>query len=92
MDIGQSLTDIQTDDPLGLIRSDRAGWPNLGVGMKEGCRACEWNAWCGGGCPLATYRAFKRYDVPSPNCAIYRALYPRVVRLEALRVLKYARN
>ena len=29
------------------------------------------------------------YDVKSPNCNIYKALYPEVLRLEGLRLLKY---
>jgi len=45
--------------------------------------------WCAGGCPLATYRATGRYDVKSPNCNIYRALFPEALRLEGLRLLKY---
>jgi uncharacterized protein len=30
-----------------------------------------------------------RSDVKSPNCSIYKALFPDAVRLEALRLLKY---
>jgi len=36
-----------------------------------------------------TYRATGRYDVQSPNCRIYTTLYPDLLRLEALRLLKY---
>jgi hypothetical protein len=35
--------------------------------------------------------AFGRYDVKSPNCRIYQALYPRVLRLEGLQLLRWAR-
>jgi uncharacterized protein len=38
---------------------------------------------------VATFRATGRYDVQSPNCGIYTALYPAAVRLEGLRLLKY---
>lgn len=38
------------------------------------------------------YRATGRYDTQSPHCAIYRVLYPEVIRLEGLRLLKYAEN
>jgi len=38
---------------------------------------------------LATYRATGRYDVKSPHCNIYQALFPEVLRLEGLRLLKY---
>jgi uncharacterized protein len=56
---------------------------------KEGCKTCEWKNWCAGGCPLATHRATGRYDVKSPNCNIYKALFPEALRLEGLRLLKY---
>jgi uncharacterized protein len=31
-----------------------------------------------------------RYNLKSPHCNIYKALYPEVLRLEGLRLLKYA--
>ena len=39
---------------------------------------------------MATFRATGRYDVKSPNCGIYKAIYPEALRLEGLRILKYA--
>ena len=39
--------------------------------------------------PLLTYRATGRFDVKSPNCNIYKALFPGVLHLEALRLLRY---
>jgi uncharacterized protein len=59
------------------------------VDEKEGCRDCTWRYWCSGGCPVATFRATGRYDIKSPNCAIYKAIYPEALRLEGLRLLKY---
>ena len=76
-------------DPLSLVRADTVGIQNVPVDEKEGCRTCEWRYWCAGGCPLATFRATGRYDVRSPNCNIYKALFPVAVRLEGLRLLKY---
>jgi len=92
MEIEKPITDINADDPLQIIRDDQIGIQNLNVQEKEGCRDCEWKYWCTGGCPLATYRATGRYDVKSPNCNIYKALYPEVLRLEGLRLLKYSAN
>jgi uncharacterized protein len=89
MEITNTVTTIEAEDPLQMIRDDRLGIQNLPVEAKEGCRTCEWRYWCTGGCPLLTYRATGRYDVKSPNCNIYQALYPEVLRLEALRLLKY---
>ncbi|MDM8532740.1 radical SAM protein [Anaerolineales bacterium HSG25] len=85
----QSVTTAQADDPLALIRADEIGIQNISVEEKEGCRDCEWKYWCTGGCPIETYRATGRYDVQSPNCNIYKTLYPEAIRLEGLRLLKY---
>jgi len=80
-DITRTVTTIDADNPLQVIREDRKD--------KEGCRSCEWRYWCSGGCPMLTYRLTGRNDIKSPNCAIYKALFPEALRLEALRLLKY---
>jgi len=89
MEIEKPITTIQAEDPLFLINQDKIGIQNLYVEEKEGCRDCDWRYWCAGGCPLLTYRATGRYDVKSPNCNIYKAIFPEVLRLEGLRILKY---
>lgn len=90
MEIERPITSIYAEDPLGELRRDLLGVQNLSVEEKEGCRTCEWKYWCAGGCPVLTYRATGRYDVKSPNCRIYKALYPQMLRLEGLRLLKLA--
>jgi len=90
MEIERTLGDIFSDDPLRLIRLDTATVRNLPVQEKEGCRDCSWRHWCSGGCAVATFRATGRYDIKSPNCNIYKAIYPQALRLEGLRLLKYA--
>lgn len=61
---------------------------NLPVDQKSECRKCSFRYRCTGGCPLETYRATGRWDVKSPHCHIYKTLYPRVLRLEGLRLVK----
>jgi uncharacterized protein len=90
MDIANTVTTIHDPDPLARVRESSDGIRNLPVDDKAECRDCQWRYWCAGGCPLQAYRATGRYDAKSPNCAIYRALYPEVIRLEGLRLLKYA--
>jgi uncharacterized protein len=90
MEIEKPITNIYADDPLILIRADRKGLQNMSVEEKQGCRDCEWKYWCTGGCPLLTYRTTGRYDVKSPNCRIYKAIYPKLLRLEGLRLMKLA--
>ena len=88
MTIHHPVSSIWADDPLEALRLDATGVQNQPVEAKEGCRSCEWRYWCTGGCALATFRATGRYDGPSPNCAIYKTLYPELIRLEALRLLQ----
>jgi uncharacterized protein len=88
-DIKQTVTTIDADDPLQVIRADRSGVQAVPVEEKQGCSSCEWRHWCTGGCPLVTYRMTGRNDIRSPNCNIYKALFPEALHLEALRLLKY---
>ncbi len=90
MEIERTLGDVFADDPLSLVRANRSSALNLISDEKEGCRACTWRYSCSGGCTIATFRATGRYDVKSPNCNIYKAIYPAALRLEGLRLLKYA--
>jgi uncharacterized protein len=90
MKMDQPVADASAEDPLAIIQADQVGIQNLSVEEKEGCRDCEWKSWCTGGCPLETYRATGRYDLKSPNCNIYKAIFPDVLRLEGLRLLEHA--
>ena len=90
MEIERTLGDVFTSDPLRLVRADRSSALNLAVEEKEGCRNCAWRYSCSGGCTIATFRATGRYDIKSPNCNIYQAIYPAALKLEGLRLLKYA--
>jgi uncharacterized protein len=89
MEMEQQITHIYVDDPLGRIRaSEMAHW-NVGVDHKRTCADCPWRYWCAGGCPLFTFQMKERVDTQSPYCYIYAALYPAIVRLEGLRLLKW---
>jgi uncharacterized protein len=92
MDLGRTITSIHAGDPLTDLRADRARFPSPSVDEKSDCRECRWRHWCGGGCPLESHRATGRWDVRSPYCAIYKALFPEVLRLEGLRLLKYGQG
>jgi uncharacterized protein len=90
MEIETTLGDVFSDDPLQLVRRDQLTVLNPPVEEKEGCRDCTWRYWCSGGCAVATFKATGRYDIKSPNCNIYKAIYPQALKLEGLRILKYA--
>lgn len=86
MMLDQPVATVATPDPLGVVRASSIGLRSIPVDQKQGCQICAWRYWCAGGCALATYRALGSYDRPSPNCAIYHALYPELIRLEGLRL------
>lgn len=90
MDMGTTITDCNDPDPLSTVRASSSGIRSLKVGEKDECKECKWRYWCAGGCPLMAYRETGRYEAKSPNCEIYKALFPEVIRLEGLRLLKYA--
>lgn len=90
MDMSGTVGRIGIDDPVQAVRQAPTGIRNLLVEDKTGCRECTWRNWCSGGCSVATFRATGRFDVRSPNCNIYRAIYPQAIRLEGLRILRYA--
>lgn len=90
MEIERPVTTVMAADPLHHIRVESSGFQNLPTHEKEGCKSCEWRSWCAGGCSLLTYRVTGRNDIRSPYCEVYKSLYPDVVRLEGLRLLKWA--
>lgn len=89
MDIRKVITTMNSSDPLGEVIKDKQGIQNLTVEEKDECKACIWRYYCTGGCPLMTHRKTGSYNSKSPDCAIYKALIPEIVRLEGLRLLKY---
>jgi uncharacterized protein len=88
MDLAYPITTIDADNPLEPVRSDTRRIQNLVVDQKE-CQECVWRYRCTGGCPRLTFQRTGRYDAKSPLCQVYQAILPEVVRLEALRLLKY---
>jgi uncharacterized protein len=92
MELGTTLGDVRHVDPVRAVRADGAPIRNLLVDDKAGCRDCTWRHWCSGGCAVATFAATGRFDVRSPNCRIYKTIYPEAVRLEGLRLLAFART
>jgi uncharacterized protein len=89
MEMGCAVGTIWEDDLLMAVRSVKNGFRNLEVDARGECSACAWRYWCAGGCPLLTYRLTGRNDGRSPYCEVYRALFPQVLRLEGLRLLKW---
>ncbi|MBN1659471.1 MAG: radical SAM protein [Anaerolineae bacterium] len=90
MAMDRPVSTVWAGEPWRDVRDAPDRIRGLSVEDKEGCTTCRWRYWCAGGCPLQTYRATGRYDVRSPQCAVYQALLPDMVRLEGLRLVKEA--
>jgi len=88
MDMAHPVTTIDADDPLAFVQADTDGIQNLAANEKE-CRECVWRYRCAGGCPRLTFQHTGGYDAKSPLCEVYQAILPEVVRLEALRLVRY---
>ncbi|MGC9336188.1 MAG: radical SAM protein, partial [Anaerolineae bacterium] len=74
-------SDLRAADPLGDVR--RKGEALFQPGAdQDGCRDCPWRMACAGGCPLLR-------DTPlhEAYCRVYQALLPRLIRLEAMRLI-----
>jgi uncharacterized protein len=89
MDMAHPLTDLHADDPLQVIQTDTTDSLNIEVDDKAGCQDCPWRYWCAGGCSLSTFHSTGTAAMKSPYCQIYRTLYPAILRLEGLRLLKW---
>ncbi len=90
MQLTQTVSNIDSQDPMHMIRTDQIGIQNLPVEQKSDCRECTWRYQCAGGCPALTHRITGQYNSKSPNCRIYKTLFPEALRLEGLRLLKYS--
>jgi uncharacterized protein len=52
------------------------------------CSACLISNECAGGCPVTRHLTHGTATAPSPYCEVWKALFPKVIRLRALRILK----
>lgn len=91
MDFNNPVSSIWAEDPLHEVRSSFKGVHNINVLEKEECGNCFWRFACAGGCPILTKRMQGTYNAQSPYCEVYQKMLPKVLRLEALRMLKHSR-
>jgi uncharacterized protein len=88
MAMDQSVTDVGEADPLMTVQKADHSFYNIAVDERSQCRECAWRYVCAGGCPILA-KSVDGTLVPSPYCKIYRALFPQLLRLEGLRLLKW---
>lgn len=89
MDVHSTIGQVCDDDPVARIRSDKTGIYGRSIDQRADCRSCTWRYWCTGGCPLQASLWGMNPDAKSPNCESLMAMFPRMLRLEGLRLLKF---
>jgi len=81
------------DDIIKTVRDKNIFKPHdLSVLDKKQCRKCMWRYICAGGCPMLVKNTYRRDDVASPNCDIYKALIPEMLKLKAKQIIRYSRK
>ena len=90
MTLEKPIGSIEDEDLIETMKEGDFIQPKgLTVEGKTSCKDCQWKYICCGGCPLLTFEQRERYDVSSPYCAVYKALIPEALRVEASRLIKY---
>lgn len=88
MEMHLPVTALHAADPLLELRSAPQGLQNPPVTQKPDCHSCQWRAYCAGGCPLLSQRINGQFNSRSPYCELYQFLFPRLLRLEASRLIR----
>ncbi len=88
MKMSESVWKIWDGDILEVIHNSNIWIKNLKVDDKVDCKSCEWKYICAGGCPVATKEYRWEYNKSSPFCFVYKAIFPEILKLEGLRILK----
>lgn len=88
MEMHLPVTSLRAADPLLELRQAPQGLRNPPVTEKPDCQTCPWRAYCAGGCPLLAKRLTGRFTSRSPYCELYQFIFPRLLRLEALRLIQ----
>ena len=79
-------------NPLQKIREDTQFVKSHNIDEVEECKECDIRYFCTSGCPAHTYYVNGAYNKKSPNCNIYKAIYPHLVKLEALKFLIHSKK
>jgi len=88
MELNKSVSNYLLPDPIADIKADTKFVRSFDVDTIEECKTCEIRYFCTAGCPIETHQATGVYNKKSPNCAIYKAIYDELLKLEALRLIK----
>lgn len=88
MQMDKTVSSYKSENPIQDIQEDKKFVRSFDVDDIEECKTCEIRYFCTGGCPMETYNKTGHYNVKSPNCNIYKTIYPELLKLEALRLLR----
>lgn len=90
MTMEKPIGSIEDRDLIETMRDSNFVRPKgLTVEGKTPCKTCQWKYICCGGCPLLTFEQKNKHNISSPYCAVYKALIPEALKIEAKRLIKY---
>lgn len=90
MTMNRTIGSIDDEDIIKTMRDGSFLKPDkVNVEHKANCKTCHWKYVCCGGCPVLTHVKKGTYTTNSPYCEVYRALIPDVLKIEAMRIIKY---
>jgi len=88
IDLSRVIGSIDDDDLIETMQKGSFIKPlNLTVERKIPCKDCQWKYICCGGCPISSYETHGTYKSNSEYCDVYKALIPKLLRLEAKRLI-----
>lgn len=87
MQIKETVSSYQSEDPIADIQNDTKFVRSFDVDEIEECKTCEIRYFCTGGCPMETFNKTGKYKAKSPNCNIYKAIFPELLKVEAQHLL-----
>jgi len=78
----------QNEYPADLIKSIQYGnkIENCSIEENSSCFDCKWKYWCTSGCPMIKPNN-KNASEKSPNCEIYKKVFPELIKLEGMRLI-----
>jgi len=90
MTLAKPIGSIEDKDVINTMKAGNFIRPRgLNVFGKSPCKNCQWKYICCGSCPLLTFSQKGKYNLNSPYCAVYKALIPEALKVEARRLIKY---
>ena len=85
MQINKQVTSYKDKNPIVKIQQDDKFVKSFDIDTIDECKECYIRYYCKGGCPLETFNHTSSYRAKSPHCNIYKAIFPKLLRLKGIQ-------